>query len=238
MSVRTLWHRSGKGLHREHASRRTPGNTPRLVRCCCCCMPSRHATLFDRLQGHAMPSKSHFRPASMNLLASRHPLGVEPCSSAMVRERLHLPLGDFEVLPSAHPFNPAINLLPPWGLSEDTRGGGDLDGYHGRSSADTLIDRSYGIIDTGARPQKRLGANTGKSGKPHRVKFSSRRAIVFCTPLEVTAAVGIPDKILPLPSHQEIGSRVVADARGWRSCTVSTVFPSTSPSCFRATTTR
>lgn len=52
-------------------------------------LPARHATLFDHLQGHAMPSKSHFllgQHESMNLLAGRRPPVAPTCSSVMVRD--------------------------------------------------------------------------------------------------------------------------------------------------------
>ena len=68
--------------------------------------PARHATLFDRLQGHAMPSKSHLLLANMNLLAGRQTPDVPTCSSVMVRVRILLSFGDFEILPYARLLSP------------------------------------------------------------------------------------------------------------------------------------
>lgn len=76
----------------------------------------------------------------MNLLAGRHPLGVPPCSFG------HGPGRDLTFLSVTSRFCPAHIFFIPlststFGVCLKTRVGvGTLHRYHGRSSADTLID--------------------------------------------------------------------------------------------------
>lgn len=137
MSVRTLCHRSSKGPHREHASRRTPGTgqRARAVLMPPARLPARHATLFDRLQGHArcLQNLTPDQPARICWLAGT-PLDAPLCSSVMVRARLHLPPSvTSRILPYARVFLSRHRLPPGVCLKTHARVGVE-------TSADTMVD--------------------------------------------------------------------------------------------------